>query len=1110
MTIRFHSSTLWLIAALASASCLASFPTDWDGDGFSQQDGDCDDMDSQRYPGNTEICDGLDNDCDGQVDGAGAVDVSTWYPDVDEDGYGNESYAVVACDPPAENYVVEAMDCDDGDSGVHPGAREDCNTAYDDDCDGQINEPDAWNVQVWYPDGDGDGFTRNEDPWIACTPPAGYGPMSELEDCDDFDDDTYPGAPELCDGEDNNCNGVGDEEESLSWYFDGDGDTFGAMDSEVSICDPPVDDEDWIYVDNADDCDDEDPQITSWIDWYVDVDGDGYGDSATLLSVCVPPDDGQTYVTLGDDCDDANASTYPEATELCDEQDNDCDGIVDENSSSLWYSDQDGDGYGDADVFTELTDCDPSGSLVADASDCDDTDPLINPGASEYCDGVDNDCDGDTDEADAIDAPTWYRDADLDGFGDLSESVPSCEEPSGFADNADDCDDLDSAVHPGADEFCNDIDDDCDGALDNDAVDSLTWYYDGDSDGHGTADVSSTACLQPANYVSTSDDCDDGDPMTSPNAFEICDGLDNDCDEETDEADAVDASTWYLDSDGDGFGDAAMGERACQQPTDYVDDADDCDDGDPMINPDAAEICDGFDNDCDGEVDENGTTWYRDADADGFGLADDFTYACEQPSGYVDNADDCDDTDPGINPEALEYNDGFDNNCDGDVDYLDLASSHSAFFGEADDDYAGCAVAGIGDFNGDSLDDLLIGASGEDSSASETGAAYLVLGSDTSTAVMSAEVQYLGESLEDRAGSALAPAGDVNDDGFLDLLIGAPDADLGFVDAGVAYLVRGPPLSPIVDLSETIELWGESAGAHAGGALAGGFDSNDDGFADLLIGAYMEDSGGTDSGTVYLLLGPVSSSMDLGSADHIFDGEEPEDWAGRALSSAGDTLGSGGNALLVGATGNDAGGENAGAAYLLVPPWPFVVDLSTAYCTFVGEEPADHAGNALAGVGDVNDDGYDDILIAAANADSDSGVSYLFLNVTSGVVDLSSADARFIGASAGDSAGVSVSAAGDVNDDGFADLIIGSMEAEFMGSRVGAAYLVLGPGAGTTYLSDADAIFYGEHSGASVGSSLANVGNFNADAYQDLVIGASGTSVDGIAGGAAYLVLGAE
>jgi hypothetical protein len=163
------------------------------------------------------------------------------------------------------------------------------------------------------------------------------------------------------------------------------------------------------------------------------------------------------------DCDDGHATVNPDAPEVCDDLDNDCDTVVDEDPTDgeIWYADSDGDAAGDPD--TAVLACDAPAGHVTDDTDCDDGDANVHPGATELCNAVDDDCDGATDE-DAADATHWYADEDGDGFGD-GGAERACEAPAGHVADNTDCDDTNDAIHPGADEpDCTDPTDyDCDG-----------------------------------------------------------------------------------------------------------------------------------------------------------------------------------------------------------------------------------------------------------------------------------------------------------------------------------------------------------------------------------------------------------------------------------------------------------------------------------------------------------------------------------------------------------------------------------------------------------------------------------------------------------------------
>ena len=208
---------------------------------------------------------------------------------------------------------------------------------------------------------------------------------------------------------------------------------------------------------------------------------------------------------------------------------------------------------------------DPDGDGVLLDEDCDDADPSVSADRR------------------------WFADADADGFGDAEVHADACAQPDGYVADATDCNDADAAVNPAAVEVCNNVDDDCNGEVDEDL--GQTWHQDADSDAYGDPATSMVACEQPDGWVADDSDCDDANAAINPGALEICDWLDNDCDTLIDEADpSLDPSgevSGWADADGDGYGDPAAPVLACSPDDSWADNPDDCDDTDPAQYPGA-------------------------------------------------------------------------------------------------------------------------------------------------------------------------------------------------------------------------------------------------------------------------------------------------------------------------------------------------------------------------------------------------------------------------------------------------------------------------------------------------------------------------------------------
>lgn len=296
----------------------------------------------------------------------------------------------------------------------------------------------------------------------------------------------------------------------------------------------------------------------------------------------------------GVDCNDTSASIYPGAPEVCDSVDNDCDGEADEGAKITYYYDGDRDGFGTA--GSTYTACTAPVGYVAQAGDCNDTNASIYPGAAESCDGVDNNCNGSIDEGFVT---TFYYDGDKDGYGQTSLSIRACSAPVGYVSAGGDCNDQDASIHPGVNDTCDGKDNDCDAAIDENP--DKTWYRDADSDGYGSASSTTKACTVPSGYVASSSDCNDSSASINPAATEVCDGVDNDCDQSTDEGFST-ATTWFYDGDRDGYGvESTSVYTTCPSGATWARSRGDCQDSVPSVHPGASDtLGDLIDADCGG------------------------------------------------------------------------------------------------------------------------------------------------------------------------------------------------------------------------------------------------------------------------------------------------------------------------------------------------------------------------------------------------------------------------------------------------------------------------------------------------------------------------------
>jgi len=488
--------------------------------------------------------------------------------------------------------------------------------------------------------------------------------------------------------------------------------------------------------------------------------------------------------------------------------------------------------------------------------------------------------------------------------------------------------------------------------------------------------------------------------------------------------------------------------------------------------------------------------------------------------------------------------------------------------GAAAGDNAGLSVRAAGDVNGDGLGDFIVGARGADEGGTDRGAAYVVFGQaggrasfDVTTLDGTSGFKVFGAANGDEAGYSVAAAGDVNGDGFADVIVGAKNADgtrgaaylvfgrSSFMDVGAAGIALGT-----LDGTTGLRLLGAAVGDYAGFNVDGAGDVNGDGFDDVIVGAVAADD---QAGAAYVVFGqsrfasaPTAGfTIGLGSLDGAdgvkLAGEDPSDFvdvgdeAGFVVRRAGDVNGDGFDDVLVGAPFAEEAGDsginsNRGSAYLVFGRNSFTgtpsLDLGalqgTAGVKFTGAAQGDRAGYAASGAGDVNGDGFDDLILSAVYAGGTGAAWVVFGRsafVPGPVVDFAvglgtlpeSQGFKLSGIAASDKAGYSVSGAGDVNGDGFADLLVGATRADEGGTTAaadrGAAYVVFGKaggfGAGFS-LSALDGSNGFKLSGAAdddrVGGSVSDAGDVNGDGFADVIVGAKNAGGTG----AAYVIYG--
>ncbi len=585
---------------------------------------------------------------------------------------------------------------------------------------------------------------------------------------------------------------------------------------------------------------------------------------------------------------------------------------------------------------------------------------------------------GDTAPVDsAIDSATDSGDSaatDLDGDGYTS-----------LASGGTDCDDTNPAVHPGAPELCNGIDDNCDGTVDENAVDATTWYLDADGDGYGsTATV--TACDPPANYVAAGGDCNDANSGINPGATEICeDGIDQDCN----------GSDLACRTTGD--------VNVSTAPT--------------ILRGQAGEYA-GTAIQAAGDVDGDGNddVWVG---LYGWGPSSpDFTGAAMLVHGPLT----------------------------GDHDLVDVASATVHGIGASD--YVSWGMAGGDDLDGDGVPDLAVSAYGVDDGGGGSGVVYVVDGNvsgDVTVADADATIVPNANEGIEYLGYELSTSPDVTGDGVGDVIIGSYGTSVDNF-RGAAWILPGP-LSGAYTLSDGYTITGNVALDLAGDGISGIGDVNGDGEGDLLIANFGDDTAGPTCGAVGVFYGPITGDGTLADADRTITGEahDDEEFGRNGVGGRGDVDGDGTDDILASAMYDSTYATYAGAAYLVTGDAAATgtISASAATARIYGADTYGVFGFSLDIARDLDGDGYADVVVAAEGGNADytgSGAVYVFYGPVSGSLVADDADARYSGEAAGDALGVGLSAAGDFDGDGQTDLWMGSWENDVNGSNAGAAY----------------------------------------------------------------------